>query len=286
MGISVSIQPEFPSLASGCTSSSQSYMPQTALIGHTGFVGSNLASQHAFDSHYRSSDIHEIRGKHFDLVVCAGIQAKKWWSNQNPVEDWKGIENLLGNLKTVTAERFVLISTVDIYPSPRDVNEDKSDDLLANHPYGKHRFLAEEFVRERFPNHLVLRLPGLFGNGIKKNVIHDLLNDHELEKINPAGVYQYYYLDRLPADIEKAFFLDLRLLNISSEPVSSSEIIERFFPGKSVGPETEFKASYDMRSKNWKAWGSSAEGYLYDRATVLAQLGEFIKRQTAEKPTD
>ncbi len=260
-------------------------MPTTALIGHSGFVGSNLASQFSFDDHYRSSNIHELRGKSFDLVVCAGIQAKKWWANQNPEEDWNGIKTLLDNLKTVSAKRFVLISTVDIYPRPSEVDEDTVDGFLANHPYGKHRYLAEEFVRERFPNHLVLRLPGLFGNGIKKNVIHDLLNNHEIGKINPASIYQYYFLDRLHADMEKASSLNLRLLNISAEPVSSREIIERFFSGKSVGPETDFKASYDMHSKYWKEWGSPAPGYLYDRATVLAQLGQFIKRQTPETET-
>ena len=258
-------------------------MPNTALIGYSGFVGSNLASQFAYDCHYRSSDIHEIRGRSFDLVVCAGIQAKKWWANQNPREDWNGIETLLDHLKTITSRRFVLISTVDIYPRPSGVDEDTVDEFLVNHPYGKHRFVAEEFVREHFSNPLVLRLPGLFGNGLKKNVIHDLLNDHEIEKINPASVYQYYFLDRLHADMEKAFSLALRLLNISAEPVSSREIIERFFPTKVVGPETKFKASYDMNSKYWKEWGSSAPGYLYDRATVLAQLGEFIKRQDLEQ---
>lgn len=258
-------------------------MNQSALIGSSGFVGSNLAAQIPFAHSYRSTNIHEIEGKNFDRVVCAGIQAKKWWANQNEAADLAGINSLLEHLKTISAGFFVLISTVDVYPDPANVDEDKPVDPTVNHPYGRHRFLAEEFVRAHFKNHLILRLPGLFGNGIKKNVIHDLLNNHELEKINPAGVYQYYFLDRLSADIEAAEKLDLSLLNVSAEPVATREIIARFFPSASVGAETDFKASYDMHSRHWKEWGSATPGYLYDKATVLSQLDRFIAREQSAK---
>jgi nucleoside-diphosphate-sugar epimerase len=253
-------------------------MGTSALIGHTGFVGSNLASQIPFDSLFNSKNISSIRGRSFDLVVCAGIQAKKWWANQNAEADWAAIESLLEHLSTVSAKQFVLISTVDVYPVPSGVDEESPVDPLTNHAYGKNRFLAEEFARRHFPKCLILRLPGLFGTGIKKNVIHDFLHDHELEKINPAGVYQYYFLDRLRSDIEHARDLGLPLLNISAEPLSTREIMEEFFPEKSAGPETEFQAGYNMLSRHWKEWGSSAAGYLYDKKTVLAQLGKFIGR--------
>lgn len=253
-------------------------MSRYALIGHTGFVGSNLAAQTPFDACFRSTNIQEIKNQSFDLVVCSGVQAKKWWANQNPDEDWQGIESLLDCLRTVQAGRFVLISTVDVYPAPSGVDEETAIPP-ENHAYGRHRFLVEEFVREHFPSHLVLRLPGLFGTGIKKNAIHDLLHDHELEKINPAGVYQYYFLDRLWQDIEKARAMNLSLLNLSAEPVSTREIMDRFFPGKIAGPETDFRASYNMQSRYWRDWGSSAEGYLYDKAAVLSQLDTFLARE-------
>lgn len=251
----------------------------SALVGHTGFVGSNLKSQYPFDEFYRSTDIDQIRGKSFGLVVCAGIQAKKWWANDHPAEDLNSIEKLLANLRTISVKRFVLISTVDVYPRPWNVDERTPVDAAINHAYGKNRYLAEEAVREHFPEHLIVRLPGLFGNGIKKNVIHDLLNDHELEKINPAAVYQYYSLDRLADDLERAASLGIRLLNIASEPVSTREIIVRFFPGKDVGPDSAFKASYDMKSVYSRDWGSSQEGYLYNQEAVLDQLGRFVERQ-------
>lgn len=256
-------------------------MSNSALIGYTGFVGSNLARQIAFDHTYNSRNIEDIRGGHFDLLVCSGIQAKKWWANQHEEEDRTQILRLLDCLSTVTAHYFVLISTVDVYPQPKDVTEQTPVNANGNHAYGKNRFEAEEFVRRKFPNHLVLRLPGLFGDGIKKNVIHDLMNDHELEKINPEGVYQYYFLDELAGDIARARNQNLRLLNLACEPLGTRELMSRYFPGKTVGLSSAFSASYDMKSDYWEAWGSSAPGYLYPKARTLDQLAVFLGRNGA-----
>src|SRR5438045_4212543 len=117
-------------------------MEPSALIGHTGFVGSNLASQFSFDDYFRSTNVAEMAGRDYGLVVCAGIQAKKWWANQNPEADWFGIQTLLNVLSTVSARRFVLISTVDVYPQRSGVDEESLINPDNNHAYGKHRFQA------------------------------------------------------------------------------------------------------------------------------------------------
>ena len=89
-----------------------------ALIGHTGFVGSNLDRQIAVTDRYNSRNFREIAGQSYDEVVCAGIQAVKWWANQNPAEDWAGIAPLLETLEQAEIKRFVLISTADVYRVP------------------------------------------------------------------------------------------------------------------------------------------------------------------------
>ena len=63
---------------------------RAALIGHSGFVGSNLARQTRFDSTYNSSNIESIAGQEFDLLVCAGVRAEKWIANANPDADRRG----------------------------------------------------------------------------------------------------------------------------------------------------------------------------------------------------
>lgn len=72
-----------------------------ALIGYTGFVGGTIASQTQFDEQYNSKNIHEIAGKEFDLIVCAGEPGKKWMANQEPQQDLLSIRNLIEHLKTV-----------------------------------------------------------------------------------------------------------------------------------------------------------------------------------------
>ena len=57
------------------------------LIGYTGFVGNNLAEQTEFDFVYNSKNIHEIQGKTFDIVYCAGMPGTKWIANKNPEKD-------------------------------------------------------------------------------------------------------------------------------------------------------------------------------------------------------
>ena len=250
----------------------------TALIGHTGFVGSNLLAQRFYDSLYRSSDIETIRGKTLDHVVCAGVQAMKWWANLHPEEDQAGIDRLLGPLSKLKTKRFTLISTIDVYPTPRGVDEDSSIDRAGHHSYGLHRLEVEDWIRKQFPEVLIVRLPGLFGPGIKKNAIYDMLHNNGLEKIHPGGVFQYYDLRRLADDIDRAWELGLPLLNASTEPLATSEIRDLFFPGKELGAIGPAPAGYNMKSKHAATW-SGGNGYLYNKEQVVTDLGNWLEEE-------
>ena len=96
---------------------------RTALIGCTGFVGTTLQHAAVFDEGFHSTDIADIDGKSYDLVVGAGAPAKKWLANQKPDEDAEAIDGLISHLKTVKAKTFVLVSTVDVFQSPVGVDE-------------------------------------------------------------------------------------------------------------------------------------------------------------------
>src|SRR3954453_14136055 len=77
--------------------------PRRALIGHTGFVGSNLDDPFRFSARFNSRDIGEIEGQSFDEVVCAGVSAKKWIANKDPDADWAAIASLIRKLETIKA---------------------------------------------------------------------------------------------------------------------------------------------------------------------------------------
>ena len=81
-----------------------------ALIGYTGFVGSNLAEQAPFEHLYNSKNIEEMNGEHFDTVVCAGVSAVKWLANKEPENDRANIAKLEATLASIKAKKFILIS--------------------------------------------------------------------------------------------------------------------------------------------------------------------------------
>lgn len=147
-----------------------------SLIGYTGFVGNYIKNQSNFDFLYNSSNINEIYGKNFDILVIAAPSAVKWKANQEPKKDLEMINGLINSLKKVKAKQVVQISTIDIYKNPINVNENTPIETNGLHPYGKNRFYLEEFIRKQFETHLIVRLPALFGEGLKKNFIYDLTN--------------------------------------------------------------------------------------------------------------
>ena len=250
-------------------------MSSSCLIGCTGFVGSNLLAAHAFDCAYNSQTVQAAYGQKFRLVVCAAPQARKWWANQHPNLDREMIDNLVKDLHQIEADRFVLISTIDVFPIVEGVDERFDCTSLPNHAYGRHRLYLEELVRAQFPAAHIVRLPGLFGRGIKKNVIYDLLNDNDLNKIHPESRFQWYDLSRLWQDLEKVLAACLDLVVLATEPIGTEEIRKRFFPWKTIGANFGSPARYDMRSIHANVFGGS-HGYVMNRSEIIDRLGRYL----------
>jgi len=146
------------------------------LVGHSGFVGSNIKEQTNFDKCFNSSNIEESFGLNPDLLVYSGVRAEKFLANSEPDKDFAIIENAIDNIKKINPKRIILISTVDVYPNPVEVNESDNIDKEKLQPYGKNRLHLEEWVEKNFEDYLIVRLPALFGKNIKKNFIYDLIH--------------------------------------------------------------------------------------------------------------
>lgn len=147
-----------------------------SLVGYTGFVGSNLAKSFKFDNLYNSKNIEEAFGTNPDLLIYSGVRAEKFLANSAPDKDLKIIENAFTNIKKINPKKIVLISTIDVYKSPINVDEDSEIETNELLPYGLNRYKLEKLVKENFSDYLIVRLPGLYGKNIKKNFIYDLIN--------------------------------------------------------------------------------------------------------------
>lgn len=247
------------------------------IIGYTGFVGSTLCRQASFDVRFNSSNIAEIRGKGYDLLICAAAPATKWKANQNPEQDILNIQALIAHLQTIKAKRFILISTIDVYPIVSAVDEDTIIDPTLADAYGKHRFYLEEFVRQTFPRHSIVRLPGLFGKGLKKNFIFDLIYNNCLHLTHAESTYQFYNMDRLWTDLQIILSNDLSLVNLATEPVRACDVALRCFDLHFDNHTERVPAHYDMRSKYSHLFGSQSS-YLYSANETFEQIRQFASQ--------
>jgi hypothetical protein len=247
---------------------------RSALVGHTGFVGSNLLRQARFDDCFNSRTITQIRGRSYDLLVCAGLPAAKWIANREPEADRANMLALSAHLSEVEAREVVLVSTVDVYAVPFGVDERTRTELAA-HPYGAHRLEFERLVRSQFARVTVVRLPALFGPGLRKNVLYDLLHGNQLEAVDPASEFQWYDVGCLWADVEVARSAGLDLVNLAVEPVATGEILTRCFPGLRVGG-LGLHTRYDMRTRHAAAFGCRGP-YLRGRHEVLDGIAAFVE---------
>lgn len=248
---------------------------KSAIIGYSGFIGSNLIKQYKFTDYYNSQNIGDIKNKKYDLIVSAATKSERWRANQNPKEDWRQIENLLNHLKTVKAGRFVLISTVDVYPCPQNTDEDCPLKLSEiKQAYGRNRFRMEAAVKKLFPKVTILRLPQTFGEGLKKNFVYDLIHDNALDFTHKDSSLQFYNLKNLWKDIQMAIRLKTPVLNLAIEPVTAGELARYTLGIKFTTTTSQPPLKYNMVTKYGK--------YLYDKKQTLKELKEFISREKAK----
>ena len=254
-------------------------MTNNALIGATGFVGNNVLQQAPFNHTFSSANIQDIKGKSFDLVVCAGVHAEKWKANREPVDDLGNIEYLISNIRSISAKQFILISTVDVYPFPQKVNEDSRVEFGQLAPYGKHRFYLEKFTKMQFPSHTIIRLPGLIGTGLKKNFIFDMLyNPNALSLTHHKSMFQIYSLNTIWRDISLVLKNDIQLANFATPPLRAEEIAKECFGVSFTHVSAQPPVNYDMHTRY--SWVFNHSGnYMYSKEQELELITDFVESE-------
>lgn len=249
-----------------------------ALIGFSGFVGSTLLKQAPFESLYRATNICDIEGHSFETVVCAGAPAQKWIANRDPDGDRQKIDALIAHLKTIRCKNFILISTVDVFSDSMGVDEETLVEESGLHAYGHHRRLLEKFVQSHFIDHLIVRLPGLVGPGLRKNIIFDFLNGNNLHAIDSRGVFQFYPMVSLWYDIQTARDAGLKLVHLTAEPISVAEVSKKGF-GKDFDLVLPIvPAAYDIRTIHGQVFGSPGH-YQYSARESIQAIRSYAQSE-------
>lgn len=241
----------------------------TGLIGDTGFVGSNLLKHLPSDTLcFNSANSRFIAYQQFGVLYCAGISATKWKANQQPVPDLAAIQNLLLNLRLCKADRLVFISTIDVL-----------DGDPANF-YGANRRSAEDaviaMVGKNFEAVTVVRLPALFGPGLKKNILFDLLHGDKarIAMINPESSYQWYPIRRLWQDIQKLCYYGYGIGELYPPTIKTDIIAKAFFPDARLGSTLTLgdPVIYKRPSSSY---------FRMLRREVLGEMAEWIAKERA-----
>lgn len=244
-----------------------------SLVGYTGFVGSNLAMSTHFDGLYNHSNISSAFGTNPDLLIYAGVPAQKFIANKFPDEDLAIIKEAISNIKKINPKQLVLISTIDVYETPFDVDETTQINPETTSPYGKNRFYLEEWVRKHYSNALIVRLPALFGRNIKKNFVYDLihflpslLTEAKFTELSKKeAILEDYYLDQGNG------FFKLSLRNTSDE-VKLKSIFKKL--GFSALNFTDSRATYQFY--NLKNLWSNIETALEHKLNLLCLATEPV----------
>jgi hypothetical protein len=244
-----------------------------ALIGYSGFVGSNLLKHLPISSTlcYNSKNIHNISNKVFDTVYCSGLYAEKWKVNLNPEPDIESIKKLQNYLSTIKCTKFILLSTIDVLNT--DIIQDEDGDIYANHNYGKNRLLMEKWCLENFLNCYIIRLPALYGFGLKKNALYDLINNNNIEKIRSHWSFQWYNIEWLYNDIQTAIEKNIKIFHLISVSIDMKTINSLFFPHIHLKDDKDIIVDYKVTSKF----------IIKIKNDILDSMGIFIKNYKVSK---
>lgn len=248
------------------------------LIGNTGLIGTTLKDEIKFDFEFNSKNLHELINLNIDpnttdLYLCC-LPATKWLINQDPSKDFHNIMGIINILSKKEYNNIILYSTIDVYQNAPLYSDESYIPKIDNLNYGNNRYIFEQLVEKtlKYNNLSILRLPALFGKHIKKNVLFDLLNNNQIEKINYNSKYQWYNLNNLAKDTYNCIKATNKILiiNLFPEPIETSEILKLFKLNKSNVDTKSKEIIYDYRVS------STGGAYIENKDIILKDIENFI----------
>jgi nucleoside-diphosphate-sugar epimerase len=237
------------------------------LIGYSGFVGSNC-DINSYDALINSKNIKNYFNHDFDLLVVAAGDARKWYANQNPKKDIIHINELFNDLKKIKAKQIIYCSTVDVYDG---VISNEYNFEVKNHAYGINRFWLEQLLISQYKNVSIIRLGGLFGKNLKKNLIFDAINNRtdQIEKYNLNSKFQFFNLQNLESLFKDVLENKISIINAVSEPISTKEILDSIGFDFSKINFSENIVNYNIKTSH------KHSGYIATKNEILSDLKIF-----------
>lgn len=160
-------------------------MNTVGIIGSKGFLGRSLckiSKNYDYEIIEISRDNYEHhKSKKFDVLINSATPSKKFWAFDNPYIDFQKTVDLTADLTyNWNYEKLIQISTIS------------AKDYSNHHPYAINKKSAE--IIASYKNHLIVRLGTLYGEGLNKGALYDLLNSKQLF-VDIKSEYDYISTD-------------------------------------------------------------------------------------------
>ena len=152
-----------------------------------------------------------------EIAACSTFEETFELAKKNPKLDKQKINFLIKYLKTIKAEKFVLISTCEVYGKNESTIETSNNYSKRNNHYGINRLYLENFIQKNFNKSYIIRLPIVYGKNFSKNCIYDLIYKNNIDKLNGKDLVQIYNVVNLKKHINYVLKQNIYKLNISSE---------------------------------------------------------------------
>lgn len=141
------------------------------IIGSSGFLGTNI-SKFSRNFKFEIIDITKenytfYKKEKFDILINTAMPSAKFWALNNPFDDFQKTVGLTADIVyNWNYEKLIQISTIS------------AEEYVNRHPYAINKKTAE--ILSSYKNHLIIRVGTLYGDGLKKGALYDLLNSKRL----------------------------------------------------------------------------------------------------------
>jgi len=164
-----------------------------------------------------------------DVLYHLAAINKPYFSKLNPAETFRtnvlGTFNLLEAVRKSNVKKIIFASSILVY---KDLTKTKETDPVGYngiYPYGLEKLIGEEYIKMYSDllgiDYIIFRISGVYGPGMYKNPIFDIIQGLESNKIklyiNKNSVYNFIYIDDVVSALIKALDWKNDTINLCSD---------------------------------------------------------------------
>ena len=212
-------------------------LKKLAVIGGQGMLGSDLVkylSQSFLVTSISKENYSQFINHSFDVVVNANGNSKRFWAVKNPLKDFVlSTVSVYKSLFDFKFKTYIYVSSSDVYvdhSSIASTSENQTQGQNKLSPYGFHKYLSEEIIKNHCKRYLILRASMVLGKNLKKGPIYDVINKNPLF-ISKTSRLQIISTQEVAKAI--AFLIDKKIandiFNLGGKGVVDFEKIQTYF---------------------------------------------------------